>query len=272
MSEADVISRTGAAPVTVASLMEDLADLGVTPGMTLIVHSSLSKLGWVSGGPVAVILALEQLLGPEGTLVMPTHSGDLTDPAIWEKPPVPESWWQVIRDTMPEFIPDLTPTRGMGRIAETFRHQRGVLRSAHPHYSFAVWGKHAQQIVNGHTLDFGLGNSSPLARVYDLDGHILLLGVGHDSNTSLHLAEYRARYPGRKVILNSAPVLVSGERRWTRMREIDDDTDDFEQIGAAFAAETEWARTGSVALADAILLPQRPLVDFATRLMSHHRP
>ena len=81
-------------PATVPSLAADFAALGVQPGMVLIVHSSLKSLGWVNGGAVAVILALEQVLGAEGTLVMPTHSADNSDPAHWENPPVPESWWQ----------------------------------------------------------------------------------------------------------------------------------------------------------------------------------
>ena len=58
--------------------------------------------------------------------------------------------------------------------------------------SFAAWGKHAEFVTDGHSLDNGLGETSPLARVYDLDGYVLLLGVDYDSNTSFHLAEYRA--------------------------------------------------------------------------------
>ncbi|WP_258316933.1 AAC(3) family N-acetyltransferase, partial [Escherichia coli] len=63
-------------PVTVASLIEDFRNLGVQPGMTLLVHTSMRSIGWVSGGPVAVVLALEEALGPEGTLVMPAHTSD----------------------------------------------------------------------------------------------------------------------------------------------------------------------------------------------------
>ena len=89
---------------------------------------------------MAVIVALQKALGSDGTLVMPAHSPDLTEPSGWESPPVPESWWPVIRENMPAYDPELTPTRSMGIIAETFRKQRGVLRSAHPQVSFcALW-------------------------------------------------------------------------------------------------------------------------------------
>src|SRR6185503_14884857 len=125
MSEESVIQGSSAAPVTIPSLQADFTALGVTRGMTLLLHSSLSALGWVCGGPVAVILALEELLGADGTLVMPTHSSGLSDPGLWQHPPVPDSWWQIIRETMPAYDPDLTPTRQMGAIPETFRKQPG---------------------------------------------------------------------------------------------------------------------------------------------------
>jgi aminoglycoside 3-N-acetyltransferase len=267
--EHEVIART-IRPATVGSLADELRELGVAPGTVLLVHSSLSHLGWVAGGAQAVVLALLEAVGPDGTLVMPTHSY-LTDPATWHDPPVPQAWWPVIRQHLPAFDPALTPTRGMGAIVECFRHTPGVRRSSHPSVSFAAWGRHSQQVVANHSLDDDLGEGSPLARVYDLDGQVLLLGVGHDNNTSLHLAEYRAAFPGRRWEGQGSPVLVNGARRWVRYQNLVGDASDFERIGLDFAIETGQERRGAVGATQARLMAQRAVVDYAVAWMEQHR-
>lgn len=271
MSEGEIVKNTQHGPVTVDILMEDVQQLGVKPGQTLLVHSSLSALGWVCGGPVAVILALERVLGAHGTLVMPTHSADLSDPSEWKNPPVPKDWWQTIRETMPAYDPDLTPTRMMGVIAESFRKQPGVARSNHPQFSFAAWGVERERVTSGHTLAYGMGENSPLARVYDLNGWILLLGVRHSNNSSLHVAESRANYPEKRTIRNGAPVLMNGQREWVEFDDFDMDESDFETLGAEFARSTGLARAGKVGEADALLLPQRALIDFGAKWMEENR-
>src|SRR5690606_25891005 len=103
-------------------------------------HASLKSLGWVCGAQVAVVEALLDALGPEGTLVVPTHTSNNTDPAGWENPPVPKSWWDTIRLQTPPFDPLVTPGSHMGAISECVRRWPGANRSNHPCVSFAAIG------------------------------------------------------------------------------------------------------------------------------------
>ncbi|QUL55445.1 AAC(3) family N-acetyltransferase [Paenibacillus tritici] len=258
--------------ITVETLAEDFRRLGVQEGMTVLLHSSFKSLGqWVAGGPVAVILALEQVLGKAGTLVMPTQSADLTDPSGWSNPPVPEAWWPDIREYMPAYDPDLTPLRGMGIIPDCFRKQQGVRRSGHPIDSFAAWGKHRDLIIDGHGLEYAFGEQSPLARIYELGGSVLLLGVDHLNNTSLHLAEYRADYDGKQEVMAAAPMMVDGIRQWVEFSDYNWNSDDFAELGLDFGKETGLIATGLVAGSRAQLIPQREIVDYAVKWLERRR-
>jgi aminoglycoside 3-N-acetyltransferase len=269
MGEQAVIGATER-PATQASLVDDLRSLGVEPGMTLMVHASLSKIGYVAGGAHAVVLALIDAVGTNGTLVMPTHSTDLTDPASWSNPPVPDGWYEAIRDGMPAYDPALTPTRWMGAVVECFRHVPGVRRSAHPTVSAAAVGPNAAFITDDHRLADGLGEHSPQARLYDLDGHVLLLGVGHGNNTSLHLAERRSAPPNAAHRRQSSPINVDRARTWLTYDCLDDDEADFGTIGEAFA-DTGLERAGPIGQGTGRLVRAREVVDFATEWMNLHR-
>jgi aminoglycoside 3-N-acetyltransferase len=269
VTETDAI-RLAERPATVASLTRDLRAIGLGIGVTVMVHSSLSHLGYVAGGAHAVVLALFEAVGPTGTVVMPTHSSGLSDPADWQDPPVPASWWDPIRAAMPAFDPLLTPTRRMGAVVECFRHVEGVRRSDHPTVSAAAVGPSAATVVAGHQLADGLGESSPQARLYDLDGWILLLGVTHANNTSLHLSEHRADFPDKRRTTRGAPVLIDGQRRWVSYEDLEDDSDDFDLIGRAFA-ETGAETSGRVGAGVARLCRSRAVVDFGVAWMEAHR-
>jgi len=267
MSESDAIKKTEL-PNTRQSIAREISDAGIKSGITLLVHSSLSTLGWVSGGAVAVIQALMDVITPDGTMVMPEHSGDLSDPANWHHPPVPEKWWSIIRDSMPAYNPEYTPSRGMGAIPEVFRNMPFVLRSDHPEVSFAAWGKHASFITSNHSLDYSLGEKSPLARIYDLDGQVLLMGVGFENNTSFHLSEVRAL--GSKGTKQGAPIYLNGERKWVVYTDIVYDSDVFNKMGEDFCNSC-LVKKFTIGAGKCILFNQRPAVDFGVQWIERMR-
>jgi aminoglycoside 3-N-acetyltransferase len=256
-------------PHTVRSLSVDLRALGVASGGVVLLHSSLRSLGFVVGGAQAVVQALLDVVGSDGTLVVPTHTSDNSDPVDWQHPPVPESWWPVIREQAPGFDPALSRSRSMGVIAESVRTWPGALRSNHPWVSFAAVGAHAADVTADHQLDDALGERSPLGAVYRLDGSVLLLGCGYDSNTSLHLGEWRQASPPRAA-RGSAVRNPDGSSRWVTWTDVAEDEGDFEQLGADFEA-TGAAAVRLVGNATGRLMPARSLVDFATDWFATHR-
>jgi len=268
MTEADAIAAVRT-PATAASIAAELRGLGLDSGMTVMVHSSLSRLGFVVGGAQAVVQALLDVLDDTGTLMMPTHSGALTDPSAWENPPVPEAWWQTVRDEMPVFDPHLTPTRSMGVIVDCFRCLPGVQRSNHPTVSAAALGPNAEALLGDHDLADRFGETSPQGRLYELDGHVLLLGVDHGNNTSLHLSEAKSGLS--ELAKDGAPMIVDGERAWVEVTQLDTDEEDFTEIGEAFAASGN-ERRATVGVGIARLCRSRDVVDFGVEWMLANRP
>jgi aminoglycoside 3-N-acetyltransferase len=266
MTEEEQIARTSA-PVTVGSLVEDLCALGLRAGDLVLVHASLSSLGWVNGGPVAAIQALLQIAGEGGTIVMPAQSANLTNPDNWRAPSVPEAWRNTIRDTMPVYDPHITPTRDMGCIAELFRCWPGAVRSDHPSTSFAAVGPLAAQVVSGHKLDDPLGASSPLGTLYSLGAKVLLMGVDFDKCTALHLAEQMV-WADRPKLQEGAPLLIDGKRQWVsfdvpRLM----DSEHFVPVGVS-ALQAGMAAIGPLGEGRGVLVDMRRLVEHAVSIWS----
>lgn len=262
------------APVTISNITDGLKSLNIEQGETVIVHTSMSKLGWVSGGAPTVVDALQRVISPSGNIVMPTHTGQYADPALWGNPPVPEDWVDEIRASLPPYRPAITPTRNMGEVPECFRNYPDVERSQHPVRSFAAWGNDASQIVDDHGIPYGHDDNSPLAEIYELDGSVVLLGVSHESNTSLHLAEHRADFD-KEVRTNGAPVSDNKKRKWISFPElVYPDDNPAQRVAVAETFEKKFpgkVTRGTVGDASACVVPQRELVDFAVQWYESRR-
>lgn len=251
-------------------IMDALAAAGASQGQTIMVHTSLSKLGFVCGGAQTVIEALLETVGIEGTIMMPAQSWKNLDPESgvhWEEP---EQWWQTIRDNWPAYHKDITPTNTMGAVAEMFRKWPGAVRSDHPARSVAAFGKYAEYLTKDHDLSNIFGEGSPLGKLYELDGYVLLMGVGYDKNTSLHLADVRAAYPGKHNCTEHSAVMEHGKRVWKAYDTLFVDGKDFCEIGQSFENDCE---VGKAPLGNGIItfMNQRKLVDFAVQWIENNR-
>lgn len=251
-------------------ILEALEKVGVCRGQVLMVHTSLSSLGYVCGGAQVVIEALLEAVGREGTIMMPAQSWKNLDPATgvhWE---VPESCWPLIRENWPAYDKNITPTNTMGAVAEMFRQWPGAVRSDHPARSVAAWGKEAAWLTADHDLSNIFGDGSPVGKLYELDGLVLLMGVGYDKNTSLHLADVRAAYPGKHNCLEHSAVMENGRRVWKDYETLFVDGEDFSDIGTAFEKACT-VRKASLGNGTLRLMKQRELVDFAVQWIEKNR-
>ncbi|WP_224242788.1 AAC(3) family N-acetyltransferase [Hyalangium gracile] len=227
---------------TTAQLVEQLHELGVRQGGVLLVHTSFKAVRPVAGGPLGLIDALRKAIGPQGTLVMPTMT-----------------------DGESVFDPRSTPTEGMGITAELFWRQPGVVRSSHPGGSFAAEGPLAEEICRPQPLSPPHGPDSPVGRVHELNGQVLLLGVTHSEDTTLHLAEAIAGVP--YSVSHPTVVEIDGIVRTELIAETD-------HCCTGFRIADEWLgarglqRMGKVGNADARLFNARDVVTVAVEQLA----
>jgi aminoglycoside 3-N-acetyltransferase len=201
--------------VSAAAVVEQLGALGIETGSVLLVHTSYRAVRPVEGGPGGLIEALRRAIGPDGTLVMPAWSDEDDVP------------FDPLRSRV---APDL------GVVASTFWQLPGVFRSEHP-FAFAAAGPAAAQVLADPLPLPPHAPESPVGRVHELDGQVLLLGVNHDANTTIHLAEVLAGVPYR--IPKSCTVLRDG--RPQRL-----DYEESDHCCERFALVDKWLRAEGV--------------------------
>ncbi|WP_090168953.1 aminoglycoside N(3)-acetyltransferase [Pseudobutyrivibrio sp. 49] len=257
-------------PVVKNEIIDALKTVGLTRGDAVMVHTSLGQIGYVCGGAQTVIEALIEVVGQEGTIMMPTQSWKNLDPDTGVHWDVDEQYWNIIRENWPAYDKKITPTNTMGATAEKFRQWPGALRSDHPARSVAAWGKHASYLTENHDLCDIFGEESPVGKLYKLDGKVLLIGVDYDKNTSIHLADVRADYKSKHNTIEHSAVMEDGKRIWKSYETLFVDGEDFVDIGAAFEEKNtvKKAELGGTVIR---CMSQRTLVDFAVKWIEENR-
>jgi len=262
MSEKDVIENT-IDPITKDRIIFDLRQAGIVSNDTLLVHSSLSKMGFVIGKEITVVDALLEALN-YGTLVMPSQSGDNSDPSLWKNPPVPEEWVELIKEHTPSYNKKTFSTRGMGRVVECFRNYPKVRRSNHPQVSFLAKGHNARYITRGHQLTPSFGSFSPLGRLYDLNAKVLLIGVSYENATVFHYAEYLSG------VLTKEKQGARMKDKWVEFEDYAYTSEDFESLGKAFEREG-FVQKVMIGQAPSLLFRTRDAVDFGKEWIAKTR-
>lgn len=248
------------APLDRGRLRAELGGLGLRAGMTLLVHCSMRRVGWVDGGAQALRDALLDVVGEHGTLVVPaqTRSKSVTSQEFRDAVAgLDEAEYERYLERLPGFDPETSASEGMGLLAEAVRTHPRARRSPHPTTSFAAVGAHAAEVCATHPLDCLLGTQSPLGLLAKLDAGVLLLGVGFDKCTAFHLGEDRA-------LPEERPYRCKIGDEWREFKALSHRDGDFAELGARFERmHSTRVRDGWVGSARARLFPLALAADFA---------
>lgn len=202
------------AVVTASNLERELRRLGLRRGGVLLVHASLSSLGYVVHGVECLRGALRGSLGSEGTLLVPTFTGESMDPACWVDPALPSAVLDEARMATPLYDARRSLPHMMGRLAQSVVLDPDARRSSHPLCSFAAVGPAAEALVADHDLLDPLGPRGPLGRALERDADVLLLGVDQTRNSAFYLAQCLVDAPGARRACGPFLASVDGERAW----------------------------------------------------------
>lgn len=252
---------------TRSSLRNDLTRIGLEAGDTVMVHAAMSKVGPMLNGPDALSTALLDVIGSEGTMLVYTSWDSVHDDLLDDDGRVLAQW----RDHVPGFDPLASrAVRMNGIIAEFVRTMPGARRSGNPGASVAAIGKLADWITSDHPQDYGFGEGSPLAKLVEANGRILMVGAPWDTMTLIHHADHLADLPGKRVLRYEVPFAARAETAWCVMEEFDTTEpvveglpeNYIEQIVTAHVA-SGGGREGMIGLAPSLLVDARPMLAFA---------
>ncbi|NWG10305.1 aminoglycoside 3-N-acetyltransferase [Candidatus Bathyarchaeota archaeon] len=205
-------------PITKSRLMADFKKLGTESGDTIMLHASVKAIGWIVGGPDIVIQALLDVLGADGTLTM--YVGWEDSPYRLEK--WNEEWQQAYLKECPPFDPKMSRAhRKWSILTEYLRTWPGAYRSNHPEASCAAVGARAKWLTENHPLQYGYGPGSPLAKLCEAKGKVLLLGAPFDTITLLHYSENLAKVSNKRTVRYKMPILRDGKRVLVEIEEFD---------------------------------------------------
>lgn len=217
--------------VTIEDIKKELKHIGIQNGDVLEVHASLKSIGYVLGGANALLDALLDTLGFEGTLIMSAQSSGNSEPAYFENPPVDVSLYNTVRKSIPTFKGKFDDLSGMGLLAVALQKRPSVYFSNHPQVSIMAHGKHAKWITQSHPLNDMFGLKSPIAKMVELKTKVLLIGVDYDRCTGMHLGEYLSNK--RPIIIQGSRMTVGSKEDWVKFLSYNFDSDEFIKVGRA---------------------------------------
>lgn len=259
-------------PVTRSRLVDDLTALGLGAGDVVMFHTRMSAIGYVAGGPPTLISALRDVVGERGTLMVTCGWNDALPYGFAEWP---GPWQDAVRAEHPPYEPESSEAdHDNGRLPEALRRWPGAVRSRHPDVSLAALGPAATALTTGHPWDDPHGPGSPLARLVELGGRVLMLGAPLETLTLLHHAEALADAPGKRFVEYEQPVLADGRRVWRRFRDIDSSGGAFDYSAVTPGGQDPFetivrdmlaagiGRRGSVGAADSHLFEAGEVLEF----------
>ena len=254
-------------PVTFESTIAAFRTLGLKEGDTIELHGSLRAIGLVSGGPNTIIDALLKVLSHEGTLLMAAQYSTNSEPALWEHPPVDIEAFETIRATHPPYKGRESYLRWMGSFAQVLQLKDQTLFSDHPSMAAMALGKQAKWLTMDQPLTPAFGLGSPFEKALQLKSKALLIGVGYDVLTGLHVAEALSKK--RPYHLESATILTNNQPKRIKFLDYEYESDIFSAIGS----EYEKTHTvPSIPLGNAVikLIDMPSLHEFALAYFKEH--